>query len=340
MWLKNIVCGIVARNLILRTPLVYMSLSRKKDILVILCFHGVTQYNRLGMTANYEGRHIHTDTFAEILEYMMRFFNPISLEQLEGYYYSEKPLPKNPLLLTFDDGFANNYHHAFPVLKRFGCPAVIFLATGYLDNKSSFWVERLEYSVHNTESKRLKMNFMGNDFDMPLNTAAQKETAYLTVLRYLKSGLSFSRIEETVQLVCEHLGFPSLNGIQDNEDYRFLTWAEVREMAASGISFGAHTVNHINLTHEDKEKAEWEIQTSKQEIERHLGKECIAFCYPFGRSGYNGMMEGLLKKAGFKFSFQLGGGLNNQNTNPLLLNRIPLGWGSRKEEILWQILRN
>lgn len=330
----------VVKYIILETPVVRIALRSKSEVLTILCFHGVTQHNRFGRTANFEGRHIHRDTFTEILEYILRYFNPISLEQLEGYYYGEKPLPKNPILFTFDDGFANNYHHVFPVLKRFNCPATIFLTTGYIDNKAGFWVERLEYSLHNTESKRLKIGFMGNDFDMPLNTPTQKENAYLTVLRCLKSGLSFSGIEETVQLVCEHLGFPSLNGIQDNEDYCFLTWDQVREMAASGISFGAHTVNHVNLTHEDSEKAEWEMQTSKQEIERHLGKECIAFCYPFGRSGYNIMMEGLLKKAGFKFSFLLGGGLNYQNTNPLLLNRIPLGWGSRKEEILWQILRN
>ena len=110
-------------------------------------------------------------------------------------------------------------------------------------------------------------------------------------------------------------------------------------MSASGIIFGAHTVNHANLTYENLGDAKWEIETSKVEIEKHLSTECIAFCYPFGRSGYNSAIEDLLKEAGFKFSFQLGGDLNDRNTNPLLLNRIPLGWESKKEEVLWHILR-
>ena len=306
---------------------------------MILCFHGVTQYNRLSKTANFEGRHIHRELFAMVLEYILRYFNPISLEQLDRYYYRGESLSKNPILLTFDDGFANNFRHAFPVLKRLNCPAVIFLSTGYIDNKAGFWVERLEYSVHKTESEKLKTCVLDTDLDLPLNTIEEKENAYSALLRFLKRGFSFSNIDKAVHHICEHLGFPNLDVIEDNEDYRFLTWENAREMAASGISFGAHTVNHVNLINEDIEEAEWEIRASKDEIEKQLGRECIAFCYPFGRSGYNSTVEDLLKKAGLRFSFQLGAELNDRNTNRLLLNRIPLGGESKKEVLLWDILR-
>jgi hypothetical protein len=213
------------------------------------------------------------------------------------------------------------------------------LPTGYIDNKVGFWVERLEYSIHNSAVKRLKLNILDNDFDFLLNTNVEREMAYRTILGHLKNGLIFLKIEEAVQLICDRLGFLLLDIIRENEDYRFLTWEEVKEMEACGISFGAHTVNHVNLTYEDMESVQWEIMSSKAEIEKQLGKECIAFCYPFGRSGYSSKIEGLLKDAGFKFSFQLGGELNDRKTNPLLLNRIPLGWGSRKEDVLWHILR-
>ena len=327
------------KHIILGTQAVRAPLKLKSKMLTILCFHGVTQYPRLGETANFEGRHIHRSVFVDVLKYMLRYFNPVTIEQLDEHYYKGKALPRNPVLFTFDDGFANNYYHAFPVLTQLNCPAVIFLATEYMDNKSGFWVERLEYAIHNTEAKRLKITILENGFELPLATRAEKEIAFRTILGYLKSGLSFSEIEGSVQKICDHLGFASLKNIEDNEDYRFLTWDEVKEMARFRISFGAHTVNHVNLTYEDSERAEWEIRTSKIEIERHLCTECIAFCYPFGRSGYNSAMEELIKRAGFRFSFQLGGGLNDRNTNPLLLNRIPLGWGSKKEEVLWHILR-
>lgn len=329
----------IIRKAIITTPLVNIPLTTKKDYLTILCIHGVTQHRRLGNTANYEGRHIHKDTFSGILKYFLRYFNPISLEQLEGYYYRGKSLPPNPMFLTFDDGFANNYFHAFPILKKYNCPAVIFISTNLIDNKNGYWVERLEYSIYYTEQKQLQICIQDNTIDLPLYTYSEKEFAYKAVLKRLKNGLNLSQVNDAVFEICKHLGFPDLNVIEDNEDYRFLTWEQVKEMTAYGISFGAHTVNHPNLTYEDIERAVWEIQTSKQEVESQLGRECIVFCYPFGRSGYNGTMEGLLKDAGFRFSFQLGGELNVRNTNPLLLNRIPLGWESKKEDILWHILR-
>lgn len=334
MTLKNVV-----KNIILNTPIVRVLLNFKKEILTILCFHGVTQYSRFGKTGNYEGRHIRKDAFAAILEYLLRYFHPISLGQLEGFYYKKERLPDNPIFITFDDGFSNNYYHAFPVLKQFKCAAVIFVATGYIDNKASFWVERLEYSILNTQLKNFKMAVLDEDFDLPLSTNSERNIAYKTILQFLKAGFTFQKINESVNFICDYLGFHDLDVIGNNEDYRFLTWEEVKEMEGCGISFGAHTVNHVNLIYEDIEKAEWEIKTSKIDIEKHLGKECIGFCYPFGRSGYNTKIEGLLKKAGFKFSFQLGGKLNDRRTNPFLLNRISLGWESKKEDVMWHILR-
>lgn len=324
---------------VLWTPIIKIALNSKKAILTILCIHGVTTHKRFGKTANYEGRHIYRDVFADLLEYLLRYFQPISLEQLEGYYYRDEAFSKNPIFITFDDGFANNYSQAYPILKGLRCPATIFLVTEYIDNKAGFWVERLEYSVHKTEVKKLNTSVLDTHFNLPLDTIEEKECAYNALLKFLKKGFSFSDIDEAVRHICDHLGFPHFNIIEDNEDYRFLTWNNVREMAASGISFGAHTVNHVNLINEDIEKAKWEIRASKDEIENQLGRECIAFCYPFGRSGYNSTMEEILKKEGFRFSFQLGGKLNDRNTNPLLLNRIPLGWEAKKEDILWHILR-
>ncbi|MBI5408621.1 MAG: polysaccharide deacetylase family protein [Nitrospirae bacterium] len=328
------------RHIILDTQAVRIPLRFKKGILSILCFHGVTTHGRFCKTANFEGRHVHKDAFKDLLEYLLKRFNPITLEQLTDYYYAGKTLPENPLFITFDDGFANNYHHAFPVLKSLNCPAVIFLSTGYIENRTGFWVERLEYSIHNTKFERLRTSLLDHDLDLPLNSNEEKETAYRTILRFLKGGSRLSAIEEAVRLICDRLGFPALSRIDGNEDYRFLTWDEVKEMSAHGISFGAHTVHHVNLTFEDLEKARWETQASKHELESRLGRECIAFCYPYGRSGYNDKMEALLKESGFKLGFQLGGKLNDRDTNPMLLNRIPVGWGSRKEDLFWHILRS
>ena len=94
----------IARNVILSLPVVKIPLRKKEELLSILCIHGVTQYEILGKTANYEGRHIHKDSFKDILKCLLRYFNPISLNRLDGYFYRGENLPRNPIFLTFDDG--------------------------------------------------------------------------------------------------------------------------------------------------------------------------------------------------------------------------------------------
>lgn len=308
--------------------------QQSTDMMAVLCIHGVTKNRRLRKTANFEGRHIHKDRFREIIRYIRRYFNPIDLAQLEGYYYAEKPLPKHPILITLDDGFANNYYHAFPILKEHDFPATIFLATGYIDNKKTYWVERLEHSISRTRCQMLNINILDKYFALPLKTLREKEYTYMEILRFLKSGFNFSKIDKAVSNICDYLGFSSLTIDEGSEDYRFLTWEQIKEMRKAGITFGAHTVNHVNLAFEDMSNAELEVKESKLAIEKELGAECSTFCYPFGRSGYNEVLEGLLKRSGYKLSFQLGGGLNYKDTNPLLLNRICLAWGMGSRDLV------
>jgi peptidoglycan/xylan/chitin deacetylase (PgdA/CDA1 family) len=332
--LKEAICKTITASSATNIPV-----SSKNESLPILCIHGVTKNRRLDKTANFEGRHIHKGRFSEVLRYIRRNFNPIDIAQLEGYYYAGKPLPKNPILITFDDGFANNYYHAFPILKEHDCPATIFLATGYINNKKAYWVERLEYSISRTRRGMLDITILKKDFALSLKTLKEKESAYMAVLRFLKSGFNFSKIDEAVGNICDFLGFSSLTIGEDNEDYRFLTWEQIKEMQKSKISFGAHSINHVNLTFEDMLGAETEVQGSKLAIEKELGVECNAFCYPFGRSGYSEAMEGLLKRTGYKFSFQLGGDLNYKDTNPLLLSRICLAWGMNRRDLTRHIFK-
>jgi peptidoglycan/xylan/chitin deacetylase (PgdA/CDA1 family) len=327
------------RKAALMLPATGSPISSKNESLPILCIHGVTKTRRLCKTANFERRHIHKDRFREVIRYIRRYFSPINLAQLDGYYYAGKPLPKNPALVTLDDGFANNYYHAFPVLREYDCPATIFLATGYIGNKREYWVEKLEYSIYKTAREMLKVSILGKEFILPLKAMNEKEFAYMAVLKYLKGGFNFSKVDEATRCICDYLGFPSPAISEDSEDYCFLTWEQIKEMQKSKISFGAHTINHVNLAFEDMSTAETEVQGSKLAIERELGVECSAFCYPFGRSGYSEALEGLLKRTGYKFSFQLGGDLNYKDTNPLLLSRICLAWGMNGKDLTRHIVK-
>jgi len=59
-------------------------------------------------------------------------YTTISIAGLIDYYYHQQPLPKKPLLITFDDGYADNYFHLFPLLKKHSLKATVFLVSSFV----------------------------------------------------------------------------------------------------------------------------------------------------------------------------------------------------------------
>lgn len=67
------------------------------------------------------------EKFTEQMAYLKRKnFHTITMDQLEAYYYDHAPLPKNPIVLTFDDAYTDTYTTALPILKRYGHVGNVF----------------------------------------------------------------------------------------------------------------------------------------------------------------------------------------------------------------------
>lgn len=105
----------------------------------------------------------------------------------------------------------------------------------------------------------------------------------------------------------------SLNGIQ------MLSWQEIKEMNDRGITFGAHTLTHPDLTQLNRDRVEHEISASKGIIEEHLGNSVISFAYPYGRYD-DRSMEVARQYFDFACSDELG--LLTQKSNPYALERV------------------
>src|SRR5260221_1331983 len=60
----------------------------------------------------------------------------VSMDQLKAYWFEGNPLPAKAVLLTFDDGFRSIYEKAYPVVKEFGYPGVLFLYTDFVRSQS------------------------------------------------------------------------------------------------------------------------------------------------------------------------------------------------------------
>lgn len=269
----------------------------------VLMFHGLTDRCHDGLE-NCQHKHLHVERFQVLMSHVASRYDVLSLDELADLLENGRPLPSYPAVLTFDDGFASNYHLAYPVLKRHGLPATIYLETEFVDGKKPIWVDRVDYTMQ--QAGRTRRDLVS--FKERLKLLPQPEV--LAAVEKLESETGYRL------------------GLADRDDvpaiYRALDWNQVREMAASGlISFGSHTHSHVILGRAAPEVIRHELEVSRGIIERETGMPCTHFCYPNGSPGdFSETSEQILRELGFRSSLTTIGGLNATPCSPFLLRRL------------------
>ena len=288
----------------------YAFLRRKltKSQVGILLYHSVSPSH-----ANWNLKPLNPPSFERQMEYLRQNYEILPLDRLVQYIRQGTPLPEKAVVITFDDGYKDNYLYAYPILVKHGIPATIFITTGHIGSSKLFWFDEVKYLVQLTPLNQLDLDELGS---YPLRTEADRFRNSLIISRKLrklpeesKRGL-IGKLINTCQVdIPDNLG-----------EALFLSWDEVREMSEDGISFGAHTVTHPVLTNLPLERARWEIVQSKKDIEEELGKEVTAFAYPFGL--FNAEIAGLVKESVFTSAVTTESELVNRMANPYELPRI------------------
>lgn len=231
--------------------------------------------------------------FERQIRYLYQAYEVLPLDKLVQYIQEGKTLPPKAAVITFDDGYKDNYSYAYPILKKYNVPATIFLATGHIGTGNLFWWDKVGYLIQNTTLESLELNELGV---YPLQSIGNKSEAISKINERLKI---YS--EEKKNLLIEKL--VSVSGVDTPANLGkelILSWDEVREMNDSGITFGAHSVTHTILTKLPLKQAKHEIIQSKKDIEEKLGQLVTAFSYPNGNFGdFNTELIKFLKESGF-----------------------------------------
>jgi peptidoglycan/xylan/chitin deacetylase (PgdA/CDA1 family) len=181
------VAGVVARS---RRAL--------NDKALVLMYHRVLNDEEVPAGID-PGMYVSRSAFERHLTYLAKHHDVIGMDDLLEWIAGRRHYSRTPCVITFDDGWADNYLVAFPLLHQYRLPATIFLVTDKI-------------------------------------------------------------------------------GTTDT-----VSWAQVHEMDAAGISFGSHTVTHPVLTSIDDAAVVDELRRSQERIEREFGRPCRWFCYPKGQ---------------------------------------------------------
>lgn len=239
-------------------------------------------------------------------------FNPVSLlDALEGLRTGT--LPARAVCVTLDDGYADNESCALPILRKYQIPATVFISTGFL-NGGRMWNDSIIETVRKCDGKILDLS----ELDLgcySLDSVAERLAAAISIIQKIKHldpqirSALVREIEKRVTSLPNDL---------------MLTDAQVQSLARSGISIGAHTVNHPILCSVSDEIARREISESKLYLEELLQMPVDVFAYPNGRPGldYRDEHRDMVKDLGFKAAVSTHCGVSTNRSDRFQLPRF------------------
>lgn len=230
--------------------------------------------------------------FREQMRHVARHYRCVSMPEVLDAIERNAPLPMRAVLITFDDGYADFAEIAWPILKRFGLAATMFVPTSFPDHPERvFLSDRLYQAFRSTFRMRL--------LDTPLGpfswvTCEERERA----LRALQDHVTTTSNEEAIELidyVCAQLREqPVMVG-------SVLTWNQLRQLATEGLTIGSHSRTHRIITRLCPDQISEEIQSSQRDLKREIGLALPVFCYPNGN--HNNEAVAVLKEEGIKVAF-------------------------------------
>jgi|TARA_R100000093_G_scaffold71777_1_gene48964 peptidoglycan/xylan/chitin deacetylase (PgdA/CDA1 family) len=238
--------------------------NRKKP--KILMFHRISDgHNKLG---------IDQELFEAQIGYIAKNFDVISMKQMVDELRSGT-IHNNAVAITFDDGHADFYKLAWPMLKRYKLSATLYITTGFIDQTCWLWPDALRYMVENTKEDNCRIDD-GSNKKVEL---AFPDSAWSRLADYALS-LGVEQRQRFLEKLSEKLNVPLPD--YPVEPYFGCSWSQIREMVAEGLDVGSHSITHPILSALSKADLEKELYGSGKKIEKELGFFPEGICYPNG----------------------------------------------------------
>ncbi|MDT0689821.1 polysaccharide deacetylase family protein [Salegentibacter sp. F188] len=223
--------------------------------------------------------------FEKQVIYLKSQYNIISIEDLKSHFRENQPLPKNPLLITFDDGDITVLQKGLPVLKQHNLSSCLFIITGLINTSKDVWIKRIE-------AKEMK-----------------EGKTYLQAREVVKQFKEISNVERVGRME-EYLEVSKPQ----------LTTQDLKEMIQSGMFIANHTHTHPMLDKCTPEEISEELTEAKKVFETLQFPGFDVFAYPNGNA--DEQTTEVLKKFNMELVFLFDHKINKKNMDPLNISRI------------------
>ena len=217
----------------------------------ILCYHGVINEKEKSLDLlNYNHKHINTNDFDRQMCFLKRNENVIPLKNLKKIKKK-----KNYTIITFDDGFKNNYTIAYKILKKYRLPATFFICPGMINKNRLFWVDEIEMCFQYTKKKKFKILINNKQKLFNISTLKKRIKVCEKIKIICKKSKNLDK-DLIINKLKKSLKITKLKKI--NYLHNTLSWADVKKMNSDKlIDFGIHSYKHeiySRLSNDDQEK--------------------------------------------------------------------------------------
>lgn len=291
---------------------IYSKRKNKGIDLVILTYHSIIKDK-----VKHAGLEVSETNFVKQIEFLKNHFDIIDIDT--GINLLNNNNYKNKLIITFDDGYRNNYSTALPILIKNNIPATIFLTTDPIIKHSLLWGNDLDLAISESNCTNIIIDKLGQ---IDLSTDEQKIGATKVIKKHLKC-LSKPEIEYTIDNI--HNQLKIITRDYTDQRYEMLLVDEIIDMSNKNITFGNHTCTHPIVSNISNREFQNELSNSTDNIKEWTGNDIHYFAYPNGlKDDFTEESKNILKTSNYKAAFTLIRGTNNSQNDMYELKRIPV----------------
>jgi peptidoglycan/xylan/chitin deacetylase (PgdA/CDA1 family) len=244
----------------------------------------------------------------------------------------EKNFARRFVCFTLDDGYRDNRDHALPVFREFDAPCTVYAVSDFADGTGRLWWVALERAI--AKAPQIEVETGGRTTRMETRTAVEKQAAFDWLHDWLRALPSEHDVLREIAALCAR------HGVDESAICRDLcmSWDELKSFAGDPlVTIGAHTITHPNLAKQSEQVALNELRTSRERIEKALGRGVLHLAYPYGDRFAAGPREfALAKAAGFKTAVTTRPGMlfPESADHMTALQRVSLNGNYQDERIL------
>ncbi|MDO9119163.1 MAG: polysaccharide deacetylase family protein [Nitrospira sp.] len=309
-----------------------LSQFRHQGRVIVLTYHRVVSHEVVERQHIQPGMYMLEESFAAHIAYLRERFRILSLDELLDLWRTNQfKRDRSYCVITFDDGWRDNYQFAFPILRRYAVPATIFLATDFIGTPRWFWPDRMMLVLAQAGSQRSGPTTRDEVSAVLADTVGVRQSADDGGFMFVKSGLPIDaggiielckdRAVDEIEALIDRLG--RVLGMDLPSERVLLDWTEVREMAAQGVSFGSHSCSHRILTNIPLSEVSRELTESRNAMLQQGVTPSSTFCYPNGN--FNPDIQKLVRESGYRAAVGCEIGLEGDRPgDPYALKRVSL----------------